>query len=261
MTPTTTTRRRGRPKKLSNLKVDELVVQGEETLTAIIEAEKQPADQYRRLAELVVELRQRFQSPNREIPDWAGRSKDYREAITRMYATVAIPPDSEAGVQARIRYHVSNRVREVAPAEDLTELGLSSEGSAEKAKTRRASAMPAGMNSRADLFRAVREAVETILPELPLPAADTPEYVDTMKELVEAAKLLDQLWAIHERRRDDVRNRTELLTTYQLTRLRAHELEKSKYDLQELRHIRLQAAEDARALAEATVAGAITAAA
>lgn len=76
----------------------------------------------RAAAEAIVTLRRQFRHEG--IPDWAGRSLEYRDVIERVYRQAGVPADSESGLQASLRYHVGNAVRQVAPPEDLTALGM-----------------------------------------------------------------------------------------------------------------------------------------
>lgn len=94
----------------------------------------------RELARRVVELRSRFVWNG--LPDWGGRSSDYRNAIYRAYREAGIPSDSVAGLQANLRYHVGNVVREVAPPDQLEAIGLRPEGPRLRAITSRAEAHP-----------------------------------------------------------------------------------------------------------------------
>lgn len=241
-------RPRGRPKKLENLTVDQLVEQGQQLLAAIAEVEAGPAEGYKALANLIVQLRARFNSPsNPKLPDWKGSSAEYREAAARMYAEVEIPPDSQDAMQSRIRYHISNQLREIAPPRQLKALGMSDRGQMVKARESRASkkGLPAGVRvtTRADLFREARAVIEGVVFDLPSPDSASEEYISTMKELSELTKLCTQLLAMHERRRSDERNRMELLTTFQKTRLQLPEIGE---DLNRLRSIREQTAQEAR---------------
>ena len=91
----------------------------------LVTALKAPTDT-QQLAHLVVEFRRLFEHDGR--PDWAGRSQSYRDAIYQVYRDAKVPSDSAGGLQAKIRYHVGNVVREVAPPEDLLALGLKPKG-------------------------------------------------------------------------------------------------------------------------------------
>jgi hypothetical protein len=90
----------------------------------------------RELAGHVVELRSRFVW--QDLPDWGGRSMGYRTAVYRAYRAAGVPSDSVAGLQANLRYHVGNVVREIAPAEELEAIGLDPDGPPARAVRARA---------------------------------------------------------------------------------------------------------------------------
>lgn len=81
-------------------------------------------------AEAVVALRQCFPAPGQpDQADWGGRSGPYRDAATRIYRQARVPPDSAPGnFQSSLRYHVGNRLRQVAPASELEAQDLDSAG-------------------------------------------------------------------------------------------------------------------------------------
>jgi hypothetical protein len=73
-----------------------------------------------------VALRQEFSFDG--FPDWAGKSEEYRQTIYRAYREAGVPSDSTGALQANLRYHVGNALREAAPADELRALGLDLEG-------------------------------------------------------------------------------------------------------------------------------------
>jgi hypothetical protein len=80
-------------------------------------------DVLKALAKVVVALRSHFRTTEGDV-DWSGRSWDYRQTVSAMYEASGIPPDSESNIQASLRYHVGNLLREVVPAEQLESAGL-----------------------------------------------------------------------------------------------------------------------------------------
>lgn len=92
--------------------------------SAIQEYPDAPAN--RKAAEAIVALRKHFRHEG--LPDWAGRSPEYRDMIERLYRDAGVPSDSGNNFQANLRYHLGNVVRQVAPPEDLANLGLAVEG-------------------------------------------------------------------------------------------------------------------------------------
>lgn len=75
------------------------------------------------LARVIVHLRSRFRTVDGDV-DWAGHSWEYRQAAARMYDLADVPPDSVAGVQASIRYHIGNVLREAVQVKELKAVGL-----------------------------------------------------------------------------------------------------------------------------------------
>lgn len=111
-------------------------------------------DLLKALAKVVVVLRQRYRTPEGDI-DWAGRSWDYRQTVGQMYEKAGIPPDSQSNIQASLRYHVGNLLREVAPAPQLEAVGLKT--SSPKERMTEAKSTEDGLRR---LLRDVRRATE-----------------------------------------------------------------------------------------------------
>lgn len=110
--------------------------ESDRVLKALTTAIKEPGPvTSRRAAEALVSLRQQFEFDGR--PDWTGRSIEYRDIIERLYRQAGVPADSEGGMQANLRYHLGNVLREVAPAEDLQALGISVDGPAGRIRRNR----------------------------------------------------------------------------------------------------------------------------
>ena len=108
----------------------------------------------RELAHVVVDIRSQFRYEGRV--DWAGRSWEYRQAITRMYAAAGIPPDSVANVQGALRYHVGNALRERVDPEELEAAGLKAASPKERVASARSEAAALISVLRAD--KAAEEA-------------------------------------------------------------------------------------------------------
>lgn len=101
--------------------------QTQEALLALQTMVKDPStENVQEAARALVRLRSTFQHEG--LPDWAGRSLDYRMTVERLYRDAGVPSDSEGPVLAKLRYHVGNAVRETAPQEDLEALGLKPKG-------------------------------------------------------------------------------------------------------------------------------------
>ncbi len=242
------------------LTVPELIEQGREALQKIVELETAPASQYQALADTLIEMRTRFVSPGKDFPDWRGRSQDYRTAAAAIYEAANIPPDAECSIQSRIRYVINNRLRERAPAKDLEALNYKKGTQAERAKERRDTKKGkqpldtegptltapgnAPITKRAEAYRALRDVLLGPVWDLPIPDPDTDEagYIECMRELVDATLVLEQFWAMQERRRSVRRNTIQLGATYAAT---ATKLPETK---EELADIRAQASMEARVL-------------
>lgn len=105
-------------------------------IAALQRAIKDPGTTHSRAAaEALVALRQHF--THEGIPDWAGRSPEYRDLIERVYRKAGVPSDSQGGIQANLRYHLGNVIRQVAPPEHLDALGLAQAGPLARVKQTR----------------------------------------------------------------------------------------------------------------------------
>lgn len=96
------------------------VVRALKAMMAVERAEREPF--YQRAAEAIVDYRQHYEN------NWDGSNREYKAEISRAYREAGVPADSEDTVQAALRYHVGNRVREVVPADVLDAVGLDREG-------------------------------------------------------------------------------------------------------------------------------------
>lgn|GEM_PF-5028532 len=109
----------------------------------------------RRLAELIVRLRGQYEFEGHT--DWAGRGGEYREAIAGAYREAGVPQDTVDGLQAALRYHIGNVLREVAPPDELQAAGLDPEGPLERLHRRREAARQKRQGGKVE---AALEAVE-----------------------------------------------------------------------------------------------------
>ena len=100
-----------------------LVEQGVEILREYLGT---PETHYlKRLAPIIVALRGRHRLDDGR-QDWSGRSPDYRRVISEMYAEAGVPKEKLDTVQAALRYHVGNLLREQAGEGELAAVGLTS---------------------------------------------------------------------------------------------------------------------------------------
>jgi hypothetical protein len=93
-------------------------------------------DTLRELAPIIVSLRRHFTLSN-GVPDWSGRTPDYRRAVAELYARARIPHEQLTAVQQALRYHVGNLLREVAPPDELEAAGLKTSSPKDRLATAR----------------------------------------------------------------------------------------------------------------------------
>lgn len=173
-----------------------MTAQAARVVTALREAVADPGTVNNRTAAAeIVKLRGMFRHEDR--PDWAGRSPEYRDCIERLYRQSGLPSDSESSMQANLRYHIGNTLRQVAPPEDLAALGMASEGPLgrlrtarhEEPKTARPRLARPGVGDPAALASLALETVRTIRSMDPGPEVEPAlrkvldEILDVLREL------------------------------------------------------------------------------
>jgi len=111
-------------------------------------------DRLRDLAKIVVELRGSHTLEDGRA-DWSGRSPVYRQTMADIYARAKVPADNLDTVQAALRYHVGNLLRESASGDDLEAVGLSKIAPRQRLATRRQAvqAQAAAAAPRQDIAR------------------------------------------------------------------------------------------------------------
>jgi hypothetical protein len=109
--------------QLARWSVDDLSAAGAGLVLFHERLEETKADVLKALAKVVIALRARFRTPEGDV-DWAGRSWEYRQQVGQLYAAAGVPSDSAAKIQASIRYHVGNLLRDVASPQELEAVGL-----------------------------------------------------------------------------------------------------------------------------------------
>ncbi len=103
--------------------LETLVDEGVTLIRHFHSIEESKTEVLRQLASVVIKIRGRFRDSEGRR-DWAGRSHEYRLCAARMYEKAGVPPDSAANIQAALRYHVGNLLREEVSLEELEDLGL-----------------------------------------------------------------------------------------------------------------------------------------
>src|SRR4051794_5299906 len=81
-------------------------------------------DHLKQLAEIVIQLRSAHTLEDGRT-DWSGRSPAYRQSMADIYTRARVPPEKLDTVQAALRYHVGNLLRDRAKDEELGAVGLS----------------------------------------------------------------------------------------------------------------------------------------
>lgn len=94
-------------------------------LRSYVQSGRTRTDVLKEVAALIVDLRAAHTLDDGRI-DWAGRSPAYRAAMHEIYREAGVPKDRYDTVQAALRYHVGNLIRERATDEALEDVGLTS---------------------------------------------------------------------------------------------------------------------------------------
>ena len=165
--------------------VETLTAQGSELLKEFYAGEQKRTQLLHTIASVVVDIRSRFKSAD-GTPDWAGRSRDYRAAIAKMYSEAGIPADSVAGVQAALRYHIGNELRQRLTPEQLQAAGLGQRGPRDRAPTAAGAAAQrsaSGANQRTP-EQHMRLALDSVNRALLLPVPTEERSVRTLSEIL-----------------------------------------------------------------------------
>lgn len=91
----------------------------------------------RAVATAFVEAREHFYTPSGE-PDWQGRTHAYRVWVRETMRLANIQQDELSTVQAAIRYHVGNIMRDRMDPETLASIGLNSSSPKQRSVEKRA---------------------------------------------------------------------------------------------------------------------------
>jgi hypothetical protein len=146
-------------------------------------------------ARLFVDARAHFYTREGE-PDWLGRTYAYRTWVREVMSDAHVPSDTLTSLQASIRYHTGNILRERLDSDTLDDLGLQKSSPRERSveKRLRDSAL-LNVFSGAELasVEAVRQACELIEAALArvnitgLPAKERREASAALKRVAERA--------------------------------------------------------------------------
>lgn len=122
--------------------ISTLKAHGTDLLRAYTETDAKRTGILRDLAKCVVGIRAQTLTGDGKTPDWAGQSQAYRDTIREMYDGAGIPTDASANVQAALRYHIGEVLREVVSPGALTKAGLATKGPKDRARMRGETANP-----------------------------------------------------------------------------------------------------------------------
>lgn len=94
----------------------------------------------KQLADVIVRLRACYLNADGR-PDLRGTSQEYRDAVQALYRKADVPPDAKSNMQAAVRYHIAQRLREYMreqghTAEDFAYYRLDPDDAAERNKRR-----------------------------------------------------------------------------------------------------------------------------
>jgi len=157
-------------------------------------------DHLKQLAEIVVQLRGEHTLEDGR-KDWGGRSPAYRQSMADLYTRARVPEEKLDTVQAALRYHVGNLLRDQAAGDELEAVGLSPVAPKTRLTTRRkaiqaqaAQAAPPqdvarlAVMAQALVEHIAEDAIATLAPERAVAARIALEAVSTR-----AAQLLVRL--------------------------------------------------------------------
>ncbi len=99
-----------------------LVDDGVKVLRRYLESHR--TEDLKQLARIVVQLRGEHTLEDGR-KDWSGRSPAYRQSMADLYTRARVPKEDLDTLQAALRYHVGNLLRERANGEELAAVGLS----------------------------------------------------------------------------------------------------------------------------------------
>ncbi|QOP65155.1 hypothetical protein PQD82_gp27 [Arthrobacter phage Phives] len=99
-------------------------------------ADTERTDLLREAARLFIDARSHFFTAEGE-PDWLGRTYAYRTWVREVMSAAHVPGDTITSLQAAIRYHSGNILRDRLDDEAIADLGLRKESPKERSVTKR----------------------------------------------------------------------------------------------------------------------------
>lgn len=104
---------------------------------ALVSDEDERTVHLRDVAEAYIDAREHFYTKDGD-PDWAGRSYAYRQWIRETVTLARLPQDGKQSIQAAVRYHLGNILRDRLDADTLESIGLRKESPRERSVEKRA---------------------------------------------------------------------------------------------------------------------------
>lgn len=159
---------------------------------ALVADEDERTQHLRAVAEAYIDAREHFYTKDGD-PDWAGRTYAYRQWIRETVSMAHLPQDGKQTIQAAVRYHLGNILRDRLDPETLESIGLRKESPRERSVEKRAGTAAllrvvsgaealTTLEDMADVAKALHAAVSRISVEA-LPEADRPAARAKLAEL------------------------------------------------------------------------------
>lgn len=121
--------------------IEKLTSAGVSTVKELTKLEASRTTLLQELALTLVLLRAKHTHQGK--PDYAGRSAEYRAVAASIYEQAGVPADSASTIQASVRYHIGNVLRETFAEDKLTAAGLKAASPRERANGRSKASEPA----------------------------------------------------------------------------------------------------------------------
>lgn len=115
--------------------VGKLIDRITDTLRAYLEQGGTRTDLVRAAGNDVAKLRSLF--TRNDAPDWSGRSREYREAMSEVYSRLNVEGKRREALQFAVRFHAGNAIRAQAGADELESAGLGAVSPRDRIQRRR----------------------------------------------------------------------------------------------------------------------------
>jgi hypothetical protein len=163
---------------------------------ALVSDEDERTPHLRDVAEAYIDAREHFYTKDGE-PDWAGRSYAYRQWIRETVTLAHLPHDGKQSIQAAVRYHLGNILRDRLDADTLESIGLRKDSPRERSVEKRAGvnallrlvsggAPLDNLNDVLDAAKAIHSALTRITPS-DLPDSDAADAKAALADIAAEA--------------------------------------------------------------------------